>query len=122
MLDDKAKKDYEERLKELHRDTENAKTNSDMAAVDRLNSESKVLTDELSMATGWGGGPRSLGANSLSESARTSVTKCKKRAIDRLKAATPRMPNLVGHLTDHIKPKDRSFVYEPPTALAWVLD
>lgn len=122
VIDEKAKKDFEQRLKDCRDAREEAEARDDAAAIQRVDREVEVITEELRKATGLRGRPRNLGAKSPAESARTSITKAKQRVIKLLEDATPPMPELAQHLTKYISPKDNSLVYQPPSDIEWVLD
>lgn len=88
-LDPQARRRYAARLRELEGELEEARSNSDLGRVARLDAEIDALETELSRAIGLGG--RSRQACSVSERARVNVQRRIKAAISRIAHVAPEL-------------------------------
>lgn len=82
MLDSQARSAYAKRIQELEQDLEEAEANNDLEHAGRMREELWFLTAELRKATGLGGQPRKIAAES--ERARVSVTRAVRLAIEKI--------------------------------------
>ncbi|KOU24847.1 transcriptional regulator [Streptomyces sp. WM6372] len=87
LLDDRAKQMYRRRLAEIEDDMEEARADNDIARREQAAFERGFLIDELARAVGLGGRDRHAGA--ASERARAAVTQAVRKAIGRLREASP---------------------------------
>jgi tetratricopeptide (TPR) repeat protein len=98
LLDPQAKAAYQQRLKELREELEEAQEFNDIGRVEKLEEESEFLVQELSRAVGLGGRRRKAG--SAAERARLNVTVTLKNTIARI---TKHHKALGQHLAHTIK-------------------
>ena len=98
LLDDKAKREYGERLEQLGDELQEARDWGDTERAARLEEEIDVLTQELARAAGLGGRSRTF--SSPAERARISVTKAIRTAI---KLIDDQCPALAAHLEASIQ-------------------
>lgn len=82
MLDAQARSAYAARIRELEEDLEEAEANNDLERAGRMREELWFITAELRKATGLGGQPRKIAAES--ERARVSVTRAVRLAIEKI--------------------------------------
>jgi hypothetical protein len=87
LLDERARKEYATRLKELRAELEEAERFGDLGRCARLREEIEFLTAELSRAVGLGG--RARRAGSANERARVAVQRRIRDAIQRIEASAP---------------------------------
>lgn len=87
LLDDRAKEMYRRRLAEIEEDIEDARAHDDIARREQTEFERDFLIGELARAVGLGGRDRHAGA--ASERARAAVTQAVRKAIGRLREASP---------------------------------
>ncbi|MCX5192475.1 transcriptional regulator [Streptomyces sp. NBC_00249] len=87
LLDDRAKQAYRRRLAEIEEDIEEAGAGHDTARQEQAALERDFLIGELARAVGLGGRDRHAGA--ASERARAAVTQAVRKAIGRLRDASP---------------------------------
>jgi tetratricopeptide (TPR) repeat protein len=85
VLDEKARRTYRDRLRELGEEIEEAERNADRGRMERLHRERSMLEDEISRAIGIGGRARKGG--SATERARVNVQRRLKDAIARIAEA-----------------------------------
>jgi hypothetical protein len=97
-LDSQAKVEYKRRIAELRSDMEEAERFNDFHRVARTRSEMDAVTEQLAAAVGLGG--RNRRASSEAERARCAVTKCIRKAIQKIGRA---IPSLGYHLAARIK-------------------
>jgi len=97
-LDSKAKAEYKRRIVELRKDIEEAERFNDFYRVAITRSEMDAIAEQLAGAVGLGG--RNRRASSDAERARSAVTKCIKKAIQKIGEA---IPSLGYHLAARIK-------------------
>jgi uncharacterized protein involved in exopolysaccharide biosynthesis len=81
-IDQRARQQYEDRVRELVGEIERAEDDNDIGTVDRLRLELDVLVDELTRSTGLGGRSRTSAAPA--ERARSAVTQRIRGAIKRI--------------------------------------
>lgn len=98
ILDLQAKAEYKRRIDELRKDMEEAERFNDFCHVAKIRSEIDAIFEQLAAAVGLGG--RNRRASSDTERARSAVTKCIKKAIQKIGEA---MPSLGYHLAARIK-------------------
>ena len=115
-LDARARRGYEERIRELSEDIEEADTNNDLARVERLESERDVLLHELSIALGLGGRDRKAGPDPV-ERARKAVGMRIRGAIDKIERD---LPDLGRHLRHSVR-TGMYCSYEPEHDVTWRL-
>ncbi|WP_405700841.1 transcriptional regulator [Streptomyces sp. NBC_00069] len=87
LLDDRAKHMYRRRLTEIEDDIEEARADHDIGRQAQAEFERDFLVAELSRAVGLGGRDRRAGA--ASERARAAVTQAVRKAVGRLRDASP---------------------------------
>jgi len=98
VLDAQAKAEYKCRLNELRQDLNEAEQFNDPPRRTKAQNEIQVITDRLASALGVGG--RDRRTSSDAERARSAVTKCIKKAIQKIGDA---IPSLGYHLAARIK-------------------
>ena len=87
VLDDKAKKLYAARVRELREEIEEADAFNDPGRASRAREEMEFITEQLAGAVGLGGRDRKVASNS--ERARVNVTKRIKTTIDKIASSAP---------------------------------
>jgi hypothetical protein len=97
-LDSQAKAEYKRRIDELRNDLDEAERFNDSYRAARNRSEMDAISEQLAAAVGLGG--RNRRASSDAERARCAVTKCIKKAIQKIGEA---IPSLGHHLAARIK-------------------
>jgi hypothetical protein len=108
VLDPQARAAYRQRLTELDEDLAEAEQWNDTERASRLRAEKDFLVRELAAATGLGGRPRRLGAES--ERARINVTRAIRSAIAKIR---DRAPAAAAHLDQAVRTGTRCS-YSPP--------
>ena len=108
VLDQQARTAYRQRLTALDEDLAEAEAWNDTERASRLRAERDFLVRELAAATGLGGRPRRLGAES--ERARLNVTRAIRSAIARIR---DRAPAAAAHLDQAVRTGTRCS-YSPP--------
>ena len=108
VLDRQARAAYRQRLAGLDEDLAEAEAWHDTERASRLRAEKDFLVRELAAATGLGGRPRRLGAES--ERARLNVTRAIRSAIGRIR---DRAPAAAAHLDQAVRTGTRCS-YSPP--------
>jgi hypothetical protein len=98
MLDAQAKAEYKCRLNELRQDLNEAERFNDPSRRIKVQNEIQAITDRLAAAVGVGGGDRKTSSDV--ERARSAVTKCIKKAIQKIGDT---IPSLGYHLAARIK-------------------
>ena len=98
MLDARAKAQYKRRVNDLRRDLKQAEQFNDPQRKTEVHYELQAIADHLASAIGLGGRDRK--ASSDAERARSAVTKCIKKAIQKIGVA---IPSLGYHLAARIK-------------------
>ena len=107
LLDERARRAYGARMRELRAELEGASRDHDLGRAERLQCELECLHRELSRAVGLSGRARTAG--SPAERARVSVTRAIRKAIVRIERAHP---ELAEHLRASIK-TGRECSYQP---------
>jgi TolB-like protein/tetratricopeptide (TPR) repeat protein len=115
VLDARARREYRQRIEELQRDLELAEADNDPARSEPLRVELDHVIDELGRAVGLGGKARRLG--DPAERARTAVTWRIRSAIQKIRAAHPRLGR---HLENSIR-TGAFCVYSPEAPTTWQL-
>jgi tetratricopeptide (TPR) repeat protein len=87
LLDEKARRAYEARIRELTQELDEAEMHNDLGRKERLNQELEQLSDHLAKALGLGGRSRKL--NASAERARAAVTWRIRSAIRKIQDAHP---------------------------------
>jgi hypothetical protein len=108
VLDHQARAAYRQRLADLDTELAEAEQWNDTERASRLRAEKDFLARELAAATGLGGRPRRLGAES--ERARLNVTRAIRSAITRIR---DRSPAAAAHLDQTVRTGTRCS-YSPP--------
>ncbi len=108
VIDQQARTAYRQRLAALDEDLAEAEQWNDTERASRLRAEKDFLVHELAAATGLGGRPRRLGAES--ERARLNVTRAIRSAIVRIR---DRAPAAAVHLDQAVRTGTRCS-YSPP--------
>jgi hypothetical protein len=98
ILDSHAKTEYKRRIDELRKDLEEAERSNDFYRAARARSEKDAIAEQLAAAVGLGGRDRKTSSDA--ERARCAVTKCIKKAIQKIGDA---IPSLGYHLAARIK-------------------
>lgn len=98
VLDAQAKAEYERRLKELRQDFEEAERFNDPERMTKAQDEMQAVAGHLAYAVGLGGRDRKTSSDA--ERARCAVTKCIKKAIQKIGET---IPSLGFHLATRIK-------------------
>jgi hypothetical protein len=115
ILDDQAKKEYRERLREIEADLAEAKDNNDSSRTEELHREKEALIHELKAAVGLGGRDRK--ASSAAERVRTSVSRNIRRSIENIREHDPKLAQF---LDNSIK-TGITCSYCPDHEIAWIL-
>jgi non-specific serine/threonine protein kinase len=97
-LDSRAKAEYKQRIDELRSDLKEAERFNDSYRAAKTRSEMDAISEQLATAVGLGGRNRRTASNA--ERARSAVTKCIRRAIQKIGDA---IPSLGYHLAARIK-------------------
>jgi non-specific serine/threonine protein kinase len=98
ILDSQAKTEYKRRIDELRKDLEEAERSNDFDRAARARSEKDAIAEQLAAAVGLGGRDRKTSSDA--ERARCGVTKCIKKAVQKIGDA---IPSLGYHLAARIK-------------------
>ncbi|MBW3657542.1 MAG: AAA family ATPase [Actinobacteria bacterium] len=115
ILDERAKHEYRQRLRDLQEDLQEAEDHHDLERAASCRAEIEALTTELVRAVGLGG--RDRPSSSATERARISVTKAIRRAIQGI---GPHLPEVA----DHLQRSTRTGTYcsyEPAQPRTWLL-
>ena len=113
VLDQTARRQYEERIRELQRDIDDAEADNDYARADRARVELDTLVDHLTTALGLGSRTRRSGSSA--ERARSAVTQRLRSTIRRLGTAHP---DLGRHLEASVM-TGTYCVYRPEHPVVW---
>jgi non-specific serine/threonine protein kinase len=98
VLDTRAKAEYKRRLNELRQDLNEAERFNDPQRKTEAQNEAQAIADYLASAMGLGGRDRKTSSDA--ERARSAVTKCIRKAIQKIGEA---IPSLGYHLAARIK-------------------
>ncbi|MBI2169730.1 MAG: AAA family ATPase [Actinobacteria bacterium] len=115
LLDERARREYAERLRDLQEEADEARSFEDPERVAKAEAEIDAIAAELSGAVGLGG--RSRRAPSPTERARTSVTKAIRGAIRRI---DDHVPALAAHLERSVRTGTYcSYMPDPSSNVDW---
>ena len=98
VLDAKAKAEYKHQIKDLREELDQAERFNNSQRKTEIQNELQAIADNLADAVGLGGRDRKTSSNA--ERARSAVTKCIKKAIQKIREANP---SLGCHLAARIK-------------------
>jgi hypothetical protein len=98
VLDDQARRSYQQRVRELHEEIDDARTANDPIRAERAEAELDALVEQLSQAFGLGGRGRASGG--AAERARAAVTHRVRSAIRRIAAVDAELGQ---HLLNAVK-------------------
>jgi hypothetical protein len=98
VLDARAKAEYKRRVNDLRRDLKQAEQFNDPQRKTEVQNELQAIADHLASAVGLGGRDRKTSSDA--ERARSAVTKCIKKAVQKIGEA---IPSLGYHLAVRIK-------------------
>lgn len=113
VLDDQARREYQQRYSDLLEDLTEAEANNDSGKIERLQAEMDQLASELANATGLGGRSR---PNTDAEKVRKSVSMAVTRAIESIRAEHESLGN---HLSAFIS-MGLVFRYAPAPSIEWL--
>ncbi len=113
VIDDRARREYRERITEIDEELSEAEANNDLARKEKLNEEREVLNEEIARSTGLHGKNRE--ASSDRERARQSVSAAIHRA---LKAIKKEHEPLWQHLKNALKIGE-FLSYQPDQPTSW---
>ena len=113
VVDAAARKQYEDRIRELQAEIEEAEANSDVGRSEKASDELDQIVDHLTSALGLGGKTRS--ATDSSERARSAVTQRIRSAIGKMDGA---LPALGRHLQASIRTGNYCS-YAPEHSVRW---
>jgi pimeloyl-ACP methyl ester carboxylesterase len=114
VLDESARRQYADRLRDLTAEIEEADANHDLGRLEALQEEQEALLEQLRAASGLGGRTRRLG--DPAERARKAVSA---RIRDAIKHVQKVHPDLANHLESSIT-TGLTCVYRPDTAHLWL--
>lgn len=114
LIDEKARKMYQEKILEIQSDMHTAEQNSDFAQVEKLQEEYDQLIDYLSKSLGLKGKSRETGGTV--EKARSAITWRIRNAIARIEQYHP---PLGAHLANAVK-TGTLCSYQPEREMSWV--
>lgn len=89
VLDDAARRAYEQRVRDLQRDLDEAEDANDRGRAERARAELDAVVDELTAALGLGGRARTSGSSA--ERARSAVTQRVRATVRRIDGVHPRL-------------------------------
>lgn len=115
QLDERARREYQDRIVELQRDIDEAHDHNDTARAERAEHELDALVTQLSEAFGLGGRSRTTGSSA--ERARSAVTY-------RVRSAIRKVADVHPDLGKHLKNAVRTGIwccYEPETDVTWTV-
>lgn len=115
VLDDRARREIQARVRELQREIDEADAANDLGRAERAREELDRIVELLSGALGLRGRPRALG--SAAERARSAVTWRIRSAIRKISTAHPRLGR---HLENAVR-TGTFCVYRPEAAVEWAL-
>jgi hypothetical protein len=115
VIDASARRAYEQRVRDLQADIDEAEADHDLARAERARVELDLLVDQLTAALGLGRKARRSGETS--ERTRSAVTQRVRVAIRRIDEAHPR---LARHLDASVR-TGTYCVYQPEESVHWLL-
>lgn len=95
MLDEKARRSYETRIRDLREEIGEAQAMNDLGRTEKLSAELDQLTDHLAGSLGLGRRPRKLDADA--DRARAAVTWRIRNAIRKIESVHPSLANHLSH-------------------------
>jgi predicted ATPase len=98
VIDDRARREYEQRVRELYAEIEEAEADADLHRADRARAELDAIVDHLTAALGLGG--RARRHTDSVERARSAVTQRIRSTVKRLRSSHP---SLAAHLDASIQ-------------------
>ncbi|MET0324715.1 MAG: transcriptional regulator, partial [Ilumatobacteraceae bacterium] len=110
-----ARREYEERIRELQHDVDDARADHDTSRAERAELELDALVEQLSDAFGLGGRARPTGSSA--ERARTAVTFRMRSAIRKLSEVHPELGR---HLTNAVR-TGTWCAYRPEHDVTWTV-
>jgi hypothetical protein len=117
LLDPQARADYQQRLKELHEDLEEAKSFNDIGKVSQIEEEIDFLESELCRGVGLSGRARKWPCET--ERSRVNVTNAVRSIIAKLRKQNP---ELARYLSNTIKTgRFCSFEPDPLVPVNWIV-
>ncbi len=116
LLDETARRQYENRIRELQAELDEADAAHDLGTSERLGAELDALVEQLASAVGLGG--RSRRVTDGAERARSAVTQRLRGTIKRIAAE---QPELGAHLTASIS-TGTLCCYRPPSPTEWIIE
>jgi hypothetical protein len=114
ILDDKAKKQYRDRLSDIEDELAEADDNEDVMRSKQLEKEKNALIKQLTAATGIGGRDRKAG--SAVEKARVAVSKNILRAVKNIREYDPEL----AHFLDNSIKTGITCKYSPDKNISWI--
>ncbi|MEZ5294881.1 MAG: hypothetical protein R2697_00985 [Ilumatobacteraceae bacterium] len=115
-LDGRARREIEDRIRELRADIDEAEDHHDLARAERATAEMDLLVDELTSALGLGGQARRTGSDV--ERARSAVTQRIRATIRRIDGLHPK---LGAHLAASVD-TGTFCVYRPVEPTTWTIE
>jgi hypothetical protein len=112
-VDDRARRQYQARIRELQEEVDSARDANDFVRAERAEAELDALVQQLAAAFGLSGRARSTG--SAVERARSAVTWRIRAAVKRVAEAHPELGR---HLENALR-TGTWCAYRPETAIAW---
>jgi hypothetical protein len=112
-LDDQARRVYQQRIRDLQEDIDDARAANDPARAERAEAELDILVQQLSEAFGLSGRPRATGSST--ERARSTVSQ-------RIRGALRHVDDVHPELGRHLRNSVRTGVwcaYRPESAVEW---
>lgn len=116
VLDERARRAYETRVRELQQELDEAEDANDIGRAERARAELDALVDQLTEALGLGGRARSAGG--AAERARSAVTQ-------RIRATIKKLDEVHPALARHLRASVRTgvfCVYDPETPVRWTVE
>lgn len=114
-IDDEARRDYEQRLRDLQLEVDAAESDNDRARAERAQAEFDQIVEALTSAYGLGGRPRRAGGSA--EKARSAVTARIRAAFKKIDAE---LPGMAAHLRASVR-TGAWCSYVPEYDLEWEL-
>ena len=114
IIDPRAKQEYKERLRDIAGELETARTNDDLASIERLTSQKEFIEAEVSAAVGLGGRIRT--APNKEQRLRDRVGKAISRSRSMIRE---HHPTLDRHLATALRRQAHEWTYQPEVDLPW---
>lgn len=116
LIDERSRREYEDRVRELQAEVEEAEADADHARADRARAELDAIVDHLTSALGLGG--RARRHTDSVERARSAVTQRIRSTIKRLRGVHP---TLAAHLEASVR-TGTYCSYRPERPTTWAID